>query len=96
MHTLITGNCTLVTTEFLEQAFPRDNVVLLGKLPARKLKSRRVTCYSEEGDGEKIRDLAASYRFDRIVYFSDRIVSLKTQNEALYTLNRLKKMKTLR
>lgn len=89
MHTLITGNCTLVTTEFLEQAFPRDNVVLLGKLPARKLKSRRVTCYSEEGDGEKIRDLAASYRFDRIVYFSDRIVSLKTQNEALYTLNRL-------
>ena len=89
MYTLITGNCSLVTAEFLNQAFPRDNIVLFGKLPIRKIKSKRVTCYSEAESGEKIRSLAASYRFDRIVYFSDQIVSLVTKDEPMFTLDHL-------
>lgn len=89
MYTLITGNCSLVTAEFLNQAFPRDNIVLFGKLPIRKIKSKRVTCYSEAESGEKIRSLAASYRFDRIVYFSDQIASLVTKDEPIFTLDHL-------
>ena len=89
MYTLITGNCSLVTAEFLNQAFPRDNIVLFGKLPIRKIKLKRVTCYSEAESGEKIRSLAASYRFDRIVYFSDQIVSLVTKDEPMFTLDHL-------
>ena len=52
MYTLITGNCSLITMEFLDQAFPKDEIVLLGKLPAQNIKSKRVTCYSEEEPGE--------------------------------------------
>lgn len=89
MYTLITGNCSLVTAEFLDQAFPGDNIVLLGKLPLRKIKSKHVTCYSEAESGEKIRSLAASYRFDRILYFSERIVSLAAKNESLFALDHL-------
>lgn len=89
MYTLITGNCSLVTEEFLDQAFPRDNIVLFGKLPVRKIRSKRVTCYSETESGEKIRSLAASYRFDRIVHFSQRIVSLAAKDEPLFTLDHL-------
>ena len=89
MYTLITGNCSLITMEFLDQAFPKDEIVLLGKLPAQNIKSKRVTCYSEEEPGEKIRDLTATYWFDKIVYFSDRIVSLKTKDESMFTLDHL-------
>ena len=89
MYTLITGNCSLITMEFLDQAFPKDEIVLLGKLPAQNIKSKRVTCYSEEEPGEKILDLTATYRFDKIVYFSDRIVSLKTKDEPMFTLDHL-------
>ena len=89
MYTLITGNCSLVTAEFLNLAFPGDNIVLFGKLPAAKIKLKRVTCYSEAESEEKIRSLAASYRFDKIVYFSDRIVSLETRDDPMFTLDHL-------
>lgn len=89
MYTLITGNCTLVTEEFLNLAFPGDNIVLFGKLPAGKIKTKRVVCYSEVEFEEKIGSLAASYQFDRIVYFSDRIVSLAIREEPLFMLDRL-------
>ncbi|MGT2770383.1 hypothetical protein ACVRYF_05390 [Streptococcus intermedius] len=85
MKTLLFGNTGYVTEEFIQEAFPKDMVYLLGETHLKNSKKLKLTVFSE-AEKTDMEEILRTYRFDRILYFSN---SLTYKNHQVGELERL-------
>lgn len=71
MRTLLVGNTGYITKEFIEEAFPECQVLILGEasLKTNRKKKRIVRPFPEQE--EELEDIFNTYEFEEIVYFSN-------------------------
>ncbi|WP_223361708.1 Rossmann-fold NAD(P)-binding domain-containing protein [Streptococcus gordonii] len=83
MKTLLFGNTGYISKEFIEEAFPNNDVYIFGETNLTGLK--RVTVFKKT-EAIGIAEILENYRFDQILYLSN---FLTYKNQQIGELERL-------
>ena len=54
MKLLVTGNIGYITTEFIEEAFPECQILLLGETEQKSNRNKSLSVYPDAEDGGRI------------------------------------------
>lgn len=87
MEILLTGFTAFLTQEWIETAFPDDHV-LTTRAKGEALPDTRIKTVTLEGR-QSLDQLAETYQFDRVVYFSEYLLSHGNQEGELDRLRRI-------
>ncbi|MEX2805186.1 hypothetical protein AB3329_08750 [Streptococcus sp. H31] len=86
MKTLLIGNTKAVTKSFIEAAFPKSRVLILGETSLKTSRLDKITVFSDYVKENFIEEVFESYEFDQIIYFSN---TLSFKNDSVGELERL-------
>ena len=87
MEILLTGFTAFLTQEWIETAFPDDHV-LTTRAKGEALPDTRIKTVTLEGR-QSLDQLAETYQFDRVVYFSEYLLPHGNQEGELDRLRRV-------
>ncbi|MBP2623654.1 hypothetical protein [Streptococcus oricebi] len=73
MKTLLIGNTSYITKEFINTAFPSSSVFIFGPTELKTSKKSNITVFSTHIRENLIEEVFESYEFDQIVYLSNSL-----------------------
>ena len=71
MKLLVTGNIGYITTEFIEEAFPECQILLLGETEQKSNRNKSLSVYPMPKTEEEFKDIFKTYEFEGVIYFSN-------------------------
>ena len=71
MEVLLAGNTGYVTEDFIEEAFPECDVVVLGNEMLKSNRKKNLLCRPSIKNEKELEDIFETHEFERIVYFSN-------------------------
>lgn len=85
MKILLFGNTGYVTKKFIQEAFPKDTVYLLGETDLKSSKKLKLTVFPKTKEAILV-EVLRTYQFDQILYLSNL---LTYKNQRVGELERL-------
>ena len=76
MEVLLAGNTGYVTETFIEESFPECDVVVLGNEMLKSNRKKNILSRPFIKDEKELKEIFETYEFERIVYFSNYLLSL--------------------
>lgn len=89
MKLLVTGNIGYITTEFIEEAFPECQILLLGETEQKSNRNKRLSVYPMPKTEEEFKDIFKTYEFEGVIYFSNYLTFHGTMEGEIETLRKL-------
>ena len=71
MKLLVTGNIGYITTEFIEEAFPECQILLLGETEQKSNRRKGLSVHPMPKTEEEFKDIFKTYEFEGVIYFSN-------------------------
>lgn len=89
MKLLVTGNIGYITTEFIEEAFPECQILLLGETEQKSNRNKSLSVYPMPKTEEEFKDIFKTYEFEGVIYFSNYLTFHGTMEGEIETLRKL-------
>lgn len=89
MKLLVTGNIGYITTEFIEEAFPECQILLLGETEQKSNRNKSLSVYPMPKTEEEFKDIFKTYEFEGVIYFSNYLTFHGTMEGEIETLHKL-------
>lgn len=86
MKLLVTGNIGYITTEFIEEAFPECQILLLGETEQKSNRNKSLSVYPMPKTEEEFKDIFKTYEFEGVIYFSNYLTFHGTMEGEIETL----------
>ena len=71
MKLLLTGNIGYITAEFIEEAFPECQILLLGDTKLKSNRRKGLSVHPMPKQESEFRDIFKTYDFEGVIYFSN-------------------------
>ena len=72
MKLLVTGNIGYITTEFIKEAFPECQILLLGETALKSDRRKGISVHPMPHAEKEFEDIFKTYEFEGVIYFSYR------------------------
>ena len=89
MKLLVTGNIGYITTEFIEEAFPECQILLLGETEQKSNRRKGLSVHLMPKTEEEFKDIFKTYEFEGVIYFSNYLTFHGTMEGEIETLRKL-------
>lgn len=89
MKLLLTGNIGYITAEFIEEAFPECQILLLGETKLKSNRRKGLSVHPMPKQESEFRDIFKTYDFEGVIYFSNYLSFHGTQEGEMETLRHL-------
>ena len=89
MKLLVTGNIGYITAEFIEEAFPECQILLLGETEQKSNRRKGLSVHPMPKTEEEFKDIFKTYEFEGVIYFSNYLTFHGTMEGEIETLHKL-------
>ena len=89
MKLLVTGNIGYITAEFIEEAFPECQILLLGETEQKSNRRKGLSVHPMPKTEEEFKDIFKTYEFEGVIYFSNYLTFHGTMEGEIETLRKL-------
>ena len=89
MKLLLTGNIGYITAEFIEEAFPECQILLLGDTKLKSNRRKGLSVHPMPRQESEFRDIFKTYDFEGVIYFSNYLSFHGTKEGEMETLRHL-------
>ena len=77
MKLLVTGNIGYITTEFIKEAFPECQILLLGETALKSDRRKGISVHPMPHAEKEFEDIFKTYEFEGVIYFSNYLTFFK-------------------
>ena len=87
MKLLVTGNIGYITTEFIKEAFPECQILLLGETALKSDRRKGISVHPMPHAEKEFEDIFKTYEFEGVIYFSNYLTfPLVTGKSQVFTI----------
>ena len=89
MKLLVTGNIGYITTEFIKEAFPECQILLLGETALKSDRRKGISVHPMPHAEKEFEDIFKTYEFEGVIYFSNYLTFHGKKDGELETLRKV-------